>query len=320
MAETIKKYKYEGMTNEQIDVLNRFTQYKSATNTQKKMVEIIGESDMVKDWIYFGFIDTGRLGNDHCSMGHALRYVHYAKNLKTKETIKFGIKCISDFFNITPDKLKMIQQGFVEINTMVNDIVEKFNNKKYDYEGFKRKLNSISEKPEHYNEIKLLLDTGLPLPYSYEKEINSIFLKEETAREFDEFLDKNPKYCSLIVMAKLCSSDLIFKSKHPILFQKMNNIIRYLEQYRTLSDSQIKLLNKIILLDFDDIDNKIELISQLPRDKFLKRGNYDEYQVFKSIVLQYNDWGLSEKQVALIDKIYDKNKAEIEKIVLENVE
>lgn len=307
------KNKYEGMTEKQINVLGRFMQYKSATTIQKKMVEIIGESYMINDWIYYGFIDTGKMGLEHCSMGHALRYVHYAKNIKTKEIVKFGIKCVSDFFNITPEKLKMIQKGFVEINYIVDEIINKFNSN-YNFDEYKNKLQSINDKPEHFNEIMLLLDNGLPLPYCYEKEINLIYSREKSELDFNQFLDENPQYLSIVVMAKFLSSDNTFSIKHPILFEKMKSIIKHLEINKSLSEAQLRLLNKIILLDFDTIDNKIDSLNMLPSSCFNVRGRFDEYAVFKSIVLQYNEWGLSDKQLQLIDKIYDRNKNKIEEM------
>lgn len=311
MKDVGKKFKYEGLTDKQINVLNRFTQYKAATTAQKKMAEIIGETYMINDWIYYGFVDTGVRGNAHCSMGHALRYVHYAKNLKTGEIIKFGIKCISDFFQIDAAKLKLIQAGFFEINDMVNNIIEKFHNG-YDFNFVENKLKSLNEKPQHYKEMLLLLENKLPLPYCYEKEINLIFTRENASIEFDEFLDKHPEYLSLVIMAKFLSSDVAFKMNHPILFEKMNSIINCLEKNKSLTEAQLKLLNKIILLDFDDLDEKINALNLLPRSCFQIRGNYNEYVVFKNIILQYNDWGLSEKQVSLINKLYDRNKKNIE--------
>lgn len=317
-----KEYKYEGMTQEQIDILGRFTQYRSASAIQKKMADIIGDTEITKDWSYDGFIDTGRLGNEHCSMGHALRYVHFAKNKNTNEIIKFGIKCISDFFDITPDKLKMIQEGFIQVNKIVDDIVQKFRNG-YDFETITKKFESLSEAPFHHKAIKLLLSNKLPLPYEYEQEINKIWSKESSRKEFEEFLDKNPQYASIVVMAKMCTGDEQFKQNHSKIYQKMEDIIKFLERNQKLSESQIKLLNKIIMLDFVDIDNKIELLNKVPKEKFLVRGTYREYDVFKGMIQQYEDWGLSEKQVQLLDKIYNRNLKYINEIInseLSNVE
>lgn len=309
-----KKYKFEGMTKEQIDIIGKFTQYKSASAIQRKMVEIIGDSEISKDWTYDGYIDTGKLGNEHCSMGHALRYVHFARNKNTNEEIKFGIKCISDFFEITPDKLRMIQEGFIQVNKVVDEIVEKFNNG-YNFKFITDKFKSLNELPFHHKAITLLLSNGLPLPYEYEQEINRIWSKESSKRDFEEFLDKNPQYASIVVMAKMCIGDGQFKGKHPILYNRMKDIIKFLETNKLLSENQIKLLNKIIMINFEDIDNKIEMLNKVSKDKFITRGNYIEYNVFKDLTVQYENWGLSEKQIQLLDKIYNRNLKYINDIV-----
>lgn len=317
-----RHYKYEGMNKEQIDVLNQFTQYRSATNIQKRMGNLIEDESDLNNWIYDGYVDSGKLGNDHCSMGHALRYVHFAKNIKTGETIKFGIKCISDFFDITPDKLKMIKDGFVQINRTVDDIVRKFN-EGYDFKSISKRFNSLQEKPVHYEAIQLLLDVKLPLPYEYEQEINKIWSKKCASKEFEKFLDNNPQYLSIVVMTKMCINDEQFKTNHSNIYNKMNDIINFLEKNQRLSENQIKLLNKMIMLDFSDIDNKIEMLNKVPSNKFLVKGNYKEYDVFKSLIDAYENWGLSDKQVNLLDTIYNRNLNYINEILnneLSNVE
>ena len=41
------------------------------------------------NWAYAGFIDTGRRGNGHCFMGHALRFVHYIWDLNESDIENF---------------------------------------------------------------------------------------------------------------------------------------------------------------------------------------------------------------------------------------
>lgn len=300
-----KGYKYEGMNERQIEVLNKYTQYKSATNIQKRMGSLIKDESDLDNWIYNGYIDTGRLGNEHCSMGHSLRYVHFAKNTQTGQTIKFGIKCISDFFDITPDKLKMIKDGFIQINYLVDDIIRKFN-EGYDFERIVNRLNSLKEKPVHYKAIQLLLDVKLPLPYEYEKEINTLWSKQCSQQEVNTFLENNPQYIPAIVTAKMIIDDEQFKNKHFNLYVRIHDMIKFLETNHTLSDNQLKLLNKIIMMDFTDIDHKIDMLKKVPSGKFIRRGKYQEYEVFYSLVDSYNNWGLSEKQIKLLDTMYNR--------------
>lgn len=301
-----KSYQYEGMTNKQIDVLNKFTQFRSATIFQKRLTEIIGENELVKDWVYDGYRDTGYFGGDKCSMGHTLRYVHITRNIKTGERIKFGVKCISDFFNITVDKLKMLQEGFIQVNKMANNIVEKFREGNYNFKEMEDKLSVLEEKPEHYENIIALLNVKLPLPWQYDNEVNKIWMKEYSSKEFQKFLDENPKYIGIVVMAQLFKSDDSFKKNHPLLHEKMDDIVKFLNKNKRLSEKQIELLNKIMMMDFDTIDSQIKDLSQLNENDFLRIGDYNEYNTFRSLVDQYNTWGLSEKQIGLINKIYNR--------------
>lgn len=312
MEKGFKEYRYDGMSDKQVEVLNRFTQFKSATSTQKKMAEIIGDTEITRNWTYEGYKDTGRKGNDHCSMGHALRYVHFAKNKETKEQIKFGIKCISDFFEITVDKLKMIQEGFVQTNKMVDEIVAKFKKGGYRFEEMEMKLSQLNQGIEYQEEIAKLLEVKLPLPYQYENEINEIWFKEYNGREFQKFLDENPQYAGIVVMAQMFETSDVFKSKHPILYKKMSDIVKYLNNHKTLSEPQIKLLNKIIMLDTEEIDEILDDLHLVNSSKFKKFGDYNEYVIFLNLERDYNEWGLSIKQVDLLKKIHSKLKKEID--------
>lgn len=90
-------------------------------------------------WAYAGFIDMGYRGADYCTLGHPLRYVHLAWDISVSDIetsffgeeynndiedvinssncIKFGIDCISDFFEINKeytDKLKRAQREAIK--------------------------------------------------------------------------------------------------------------------------------------------------------------------------------------------------------------
>ena len=90
-------------------------------------------------WAYAGFIDMGYRGADYCTMGHPLRYVHLAWDISVSDIetsffgesydtdievvissnncIKFGIDCISDFFEIDKeytDKLRRAQREAIK--------------------------------------------------------------------------------------------------------------------------------------------------------------------------------------------------------------
>lgn len=90
-------------------------------------------------WAYAGFIDMGYRGAEYCTLGHPLRYVHLAWDISVSDIetsffgeeynadieevinssncIKFGIDCISDFFEIDKeytDKLKRAQREAIK--------------------------------------------------------------------------------------------------------------------------------------------------------------------------------------------------------------
>lgn len=82
-------------------------------------------------WHYAGFIDMGYRGAGSCTLGHPLRYMHLAwdvevsdietaffgedysdsfeKAISSSNCIIFGIKCISDFFEVNKDCVRALQ-------------------------------------------------------------------------------------------------------------------------------------------------------------------------------------------------------------------
>lgn len=311
-----KEFIYEGMNEKQIEVLNNFTKFRSASHAQKEMAKILGNENLIDDWYYAGYVDTGKLGGEHCSMGHALRYVHYAANSKTDETIKFGIKCISDFFNIDPAKLKMIQNGFVQINEMANQIIEKFKKGGYDFDKYINCIKSLKTVVvlEHQKEIEMLLNAGLPLPWQYESEINEACKKHENKTFLNKFLNDNPEYESAMMLATFLIDDPNFTNAHELLSMKIKNIMDYLKKHGTLSIKQLDLIKRLSFMNFEEIDNIISDLNKLKGNGFCIIGSYNEYDTFKSLVRQYDDWGLSEKQITLLKKIHKKHSKKIKEI------
>lgn len=297
------KYIYEGISQNQMNVLNLFTQYKSATATQKKMAEIKGDGKLTEGWEYSGYKDTGKKGRDHCSMGHALRYVHFAKNTKNDEIVKFGIKCISDFFDITPEQLKMIKEGFVQTNKMVNQIIEKVRMGNYNFEEIKLKLNKIEGALSDRKEIDMLLNVDLPLPDQYEYAINTLLLTETSKKEFDKFLDEHPEYIGIVTLAQLFGNDKECESKYPTLYIKLNSVMSSLNKYKKISEAQIKLLQKIFNVISFEMSEKFDDIRLLHTSDF---QSINEKVLVYDLINGAKEWGLSEKQVNLFNKIYDK--------------
>lgn len=114
----------------------QITQSPRKLQKQKKLNVMKNQGGL---WAYAGFIDMGYKGADYCTLGHPLRYVHlawdisvsdieesffgeqYSDNLdeilNSSNCIKFGIDCISDFFEIDKeytDRLKKAQREAIK--------------------------------------------------------------------------------------------------------------------------------------------------------------------------------------------------------------
>lgn len=100
-------------------------------------------------WKYAGFIDTGYDGGGYCTLGHKLRYMHVAWDvtqgdiekvffgddynhdidelLESENCIIFGIKCVSDFFEVDSEcmaSLKKAQSDSIKDMELMYDIIE----------------------------------------------------------------------------------------------------------------------------------------------------------------------------------------------------
>ena len=84
-------------------------------------------------WHYAGFLDLGYKGAGYCTLGHPLRYMHlawdvtysdidtaffgesydnkYEDVIESDHCIKFGIKCISDFFEVSSECVSAMQKA-----------------------------------------------------------------------------------------------------------------------------------------------------------------------------------------------------------------
>jgi len=108
---------YSHFNDEQVGLLKYYSRYMTKKEferrrgtarlgiSNKKVEKLIILSEGVDDWEYDGFEDTGVMGGGHCSLGHALRYKHYAYSPYLDTSIVFGIKCISDFFDVSESLL-----------------------------------------------------------------------------------------------------------------------------------------------------------------------------------------------------------------------
>lgn len=78
--------------------------------SKSKTATLVKLGSGIDDWEYGGCEDLGYLGAGHCTLGHALRYAHYATSRSTGQSLVFGISCASDFFEISEHVLKQLKK------------------------------------------------------------------------------------------------------------------------------------------------------------------------------------------------------------------
>lgn len=84
---------------------------------KRELSNIRGE----EEWVYEGCIDTGEFPGAYCEMGHALRYVHYARGVESGRVVSFGSKCVGDFFEVDATTMSAIRKAQKD---STNDLVE----------------------------------------------------------------------------------------------------------------------------------------------------------------------------------------------------
>lgn len=106
---------------------------KSSKKVQAKLAQMSKIRANGGLWHYAGFVDMGYHGAGHCSFGHALRYAHLAWDVTVSDIedtffgedcsddiediitsdacIVFGVVCISDFFEASPETVGYIQKA-----------------------------------------------------------------------------------------------------------------------------------------------------------------------------------------------------------------
>lgn len=141
---------YSYLTEEQITVLKRYYLWysqrlftdaqkdptlgiKSQTVLNRKKANLSQLRNSGGMWYYAGFVDMGYKGAGYCTLGHPLRFMHLAWDVTVSDIetaffgedynanfedavesancIKFGIKCISDFFEVDSECTRSLQRA-----------------------------------------------------------------------------------------------------------------------------------------------------------------------------------------------------------------
>ena len=309
-AEIIKEY---GLNDEQVEFYKQYSMQRSAYRYEKVAAEKIGSAELVKDWKYKGYYDSGYRGADHCSLGHALRYVHIAENQKTKEIVKFGIKCVSDFFNITPAQIKFIKQGFNEANKEILDSIDKYVQWKGDFDAYEKKYHY----KQYFEEVVNSGNASL-LKFSYDEfenllkigEINCIFeLKLFLPDSFEWYIERAKRQLDYENrkkenLKKLMENELkidqevlkYLRTRHIVAWKTAQNIIDYSNK-KELSESQEILLRRLMSTNWETIDTYIDNVNK--KQNTIKKGY--EY-IYKDLLDAYTKYGFTKKQEALFMK------------------
>jgi hypothetical protein len=299
--------------------IDKNSKLRTTKRFEEEALKLVGSPELIEDWVYAGYHDTGAFGNGRCSRGHALRYEHYARNKITDEVVIFGIKCVTDFFNLTPMQLKLIQQGVVETNNEIYEVLETL--EKYgSFEAYEQardlnnKLSLIKKQPKDITEINDFIAVKLPLPYRLERQISTIWNQEYSDREYAQFIKDHPEIRNLLVNAQVLSENVTFEFKHSKIWEKINDFVKYIKKYKKISDGQIALFTKLTSVDYDQIDVKINDITKLNGQYFIKTAKYNEAEMFESLTTQYEQWGLTQNQVNVIVKMHARLAKYIDQI------
>ena len=306
--EIIKEY---GMTNEQVEFYKKYSMERSRRAYEIVALKELGSSGLIDDWVYYGYYDSGRRGNEYCEAGHPLRYVHIAYNKKTGKELKFGIKCVTDFFNLSPAQLKFIKNGFNEANAEIQQGIDKFvkyNGNFDEYENkfhYEAKLNFITNnKPDmlrldsdnlihmlKLGELKYMFSLKLFLPDNFERLINYTYYNVKQALEQEKIIEQ--------------------RNLHPLLINR-KDIVTYIQQnhadiYKIIlsltksdhpSDKQKNFLNKLLNTPWQQVD---EIISGVKNGTIIVKNGFMK-QSYIDITNCYYQYGITEKQFNFLKK------------------
>lgn len=179
---------YEILTTDQLNVVSMYFRKRTREEFSKiggnrrlqtkpekmeKLKELMGG---LTDWVYDGTVDRGYFGGGWCSLGHKLRYEHWAVSESTGREIVFGSTCASDFFSIEPSDLRAMDNVRKKVTEEIKFIMyimysgksETYRNKVYGDIAEMCKEPEANEKLNtilgSYSEITLnFLQCGLPL-------------------------------------------------------------------------------------------------------------------------------------------------------------
>lgn len=198
----LRKY-YEVYTKFLFNKLMGSLRLEVSKEKAEKLIDLKGQGS----WEFAGMVDMYDRGAATCELGHPLRYVYKAVNVKNGEILNFGSRCVGDFFDLDAKGVKALikvkDDMFVELKDMVaiKELGLLEEHYKYDckelgliiqgagIEGLNKLRNLNPLMPIVIDFVKL----GVPLPNSLLVEVlkfNGVFKEKLTDREFLEIDNK----------------------------------------------------------------------------------------------------------------------------------
>lgn len=301
------------LNDDQIEFLHNFSMKQSMRAYEKVAKQVANESATIdEDWVYKGYYDAGYRCADHCSGGHALRFVHIAKNKKTGDEVKFGIHCASEFFNITPFQLKCIQKGYHEASTLINSTIKMLEEygsfKEYDKQTeISKKLKAVIDEDASllmnpYNDefeemmkvsyIRQMVEKlELPLPDVYHWTVRRAYDKLQAMKEDKQVSDLSKELDEKIMYTR-GFSNLKHISK---VMEKLNNSI----ERGKISDKQMSFAEHLNSIDWKGINERFRNFD-ISGKTFANDADKSAYANLKYVFKMY---GLNDEQVAKLDDI-----------------
>lgn len=313
--EIIKEY---GMTEEQVEFYKKYSMERSRRAYEIVALKELGSSGLIDDWVYYGYYDCGRRGKEFCEAGHPLRYVHVAYNKKTGKELKFGIKCVTDFFNLSPAQLKFIKNGFNEANAEIQQGIDKFVKYKGNWDEYENKFHYeakldfiIENRPDMLRldndnlihalklaELRYMFHLKLFLPDNFEHLINYTYRQVKSQLEREQRQEQQTNLHPLLKTKK----DIVnyIRQNHDDIYK----IILSLTKSANPTDKQKNFLNKLLNTPWQQVD---EIISGVKNQTIIVKNGFMR-QSYMDIISCYHQYGITEKQFNFLKKtiVYKK--------------
>ena len=319
ISELIVKHQ---LTDEQQEFIRKYSQVRTAKAFEKSAIAKIGSAELKEDWVYDGYRDSGFFGNAQCSLGHKLRYVHFARNTVTDERIRFGIKCVSDFFSLTKEQLLMLSHGVAEVNKEILSALANLD-KEQDFKEYVRigamfgnfdDCKHLIEKTIR-EEIQDWRDVMMPLPYRLEKVVNQAYRLMNNGSDFNKYLNNNAEVKELYNKALELLESPDFQTKYKQVAANIKMTIDSMHKHNSLQEWQKEKLVKYLAMDYIRIETLVEGLSMVAGE--FKSTDFSA-SIAKDILGKYTLYGVSEKQMAILEKVYAKYEKKIEELKMEN--